>query len=317
LFEALQIAQQQDLDLVEVAPLASPPVCRIMDYGKFKFDEAQRAKESRRRANNFGIKEMKYRPKIGNGDFDTKTRQVLKFLHEGHKVKITVMFRGREVFHSELGKKILDRIAEQVEGLARIESEARLDGKNMVMVLAPDRRALQASAAKEQNEAAGGQAGAPVAGAPAAASPEAASPVPAAPAAATPAAATPAAAEPAAAGPAPAGPAPAAAEPAAAEPPAAEPPAAEPPAAEPPAAQPPAAQPPAAQPPAAQPAAEAPQAEASPAEAPKAKASQSRGAKTRTEVPPAAPDLGSAPAGNSAQSNGAEPAKSETTATKE
>jgi translation initiation factor IF-3 len=300
LFEALQIAQQQDLDLVEVAPLASPPVCRIMDYGKFKFDEAQRAKESRRRANNFGIKEMKYRPKIGNGDFDTKTRQVLKFLHEGHKVKITVMFRGREVFHSELGKKILDRIAEQVEGLARIESEARLDGKNMVMVLAPDRRALQASAAKEQNEAAGGQAGAPVAGAPAAASPEAASPVPAAPAAATPAAATPAAAEPAAAGPAPAGP-----------------PAAQPPAAQPPAAQPPAAQPPAAQPPAAQPAAEAPQAEASPAEAPKAKASQSRGAKTRTEVPPAAPDLGSAPAGNSAQSNGAEPAKSETTATKE
>src|SRR5487761_37607 len=97
--EALEIARQMDLDLVEVAPLADPPVCRIMDYGKFKFDEAQRAKESRRRTTNVGIKEMKYRPKIGAGDFDTKTRQVLRFLNEGHKVKVTVMFRGREVFH--------------------------------------------------------------------------------------------------------------------------------------------------------------------------------------------------------------------------
>jgi translation initiation factor IF-3 len=152
--EALLIAQQQDLDLVEVAPLANPPVCRIMDYGKFKFDEAQRAKESRRKSNNFGIKEMKYRPKIGGGDFDTKTRQVVKFLHEGHKVKVTVMFRGREVFHPELGKRILDKIAEQVDGTAKIESEARLDGKNMVMVLAPDKRAKQASDAKAQAEAA-------------------------------------------------------------------------------------------------------------------------------------------------------------------
>ena len=150
--EALQIAQRQDLDLVEVAPLANPPVCRIMDYGKFKFDEAQRAKESRRKSNNFGIKEMKYRPKIGQGDFDTKTRQVVKFLHEGHKVKVTVMFRGREVFHPELGKRILDRIAEQVDGTARIESEARLDGKNMVMVLSPDKRAKQAIAAKAQHQ---------------------------------------------------------------------------------------------------------------------------------------------------------------------
>jgi len=137
---------------VEVAPLASPPVCRIMDYGKFKFDAAQRARESRRKASNVGIKEMKYRPKIGNGDFETKTRQVLRFLNEGHKVKVTVMFRGREVFHPDLGKRILDRIAEQVDGTARVESEARLDGKNMVMVLAPDRRARQSSSAKAQNE---------------------------------------------------------------------------------------------------------------------------------------------------------------------
>jgi translation initiation factor IF-3 len=133
---------------VEVAPLANPPVCRIMDYGKFKFDSAQRAKESRRKTSNVGIKEMKYRPKIGPGDFDTKTRQVLKFLNEGHKVKVTVMFRGREVFHPELGKRILDRIGEQIEGVARIETEARLDGRNMVMVLAPDKRAKQSTEAR-------------------------------------------------------------------------------------------------------------------------------------------------------------------------
>jgi len=144
--DALVIARQMDLDLVEVAPLANPPVCRIMDYGKFKFDEAQRAKESRRKTTNVGIKEMKYRPKIGPGDFDTKTRQVARFLAEGHKVKITIMFRGREVFHSELGKRILDRIAEKVEGTAKVESEARLDGRNMVMVLAPDKRARQSQA---------------------------------------------------------------------------------------------------------------------------------------------------------------------------
>jgi translation initiation factor IF-3 len=146
--EALAIARQLDLDLVEVASQANPPVCRIMDYGKFKFDAAQRARESRRKTTSTGVKEMKYRPKIGPGDFDTKTRQVLKFLNEGHKVKVTIMFRGREVFHPELGKRILDRVAEHVDGSARVESEARLDGRNMVMVLAPDKRARQAAAAR-------------------------------------------------------------------------------------------------------------------------------------------------------------------------
>jgi translation initiation factor IF-3 len=144
----LSIARDLDLDLVEVAPGANPPVCRIMDYGKFKFDAAQRAKESRRKAVHVGIKEMKYRPKIGDGDFDTKTRQVAKFLEEGHKVKITIMFRGREVFHPELGKKILDRIAEQMDGMGKSESIPRLDGRNMVMVLAPDKRAKQSAASK-------------------------------------------------------------------------------------------------------------------------------------------------------------------------
>ena len=148
--EALAIAKELDLDLVEVAPMANPPVCRIMDFGKFKFDEAQRAKESRRKTVHVGIKEMKYRPKIGPGDFDTKTRQVAKFLGEGHKVKITIMFRGREVYHPEHGKRILDRIAEQMEGVAKVEAEPKLDNRNMIMVLAPDKRARQAAQSREK-----------------------------------------------------------------------------------------------------------------------------------------------------------------------
>jgi translation initiation factor IF-3 len=124
-----------------------------MDYGKFKFDEAQRAKESRRKAVHVGIKEMKYRPKIGPGDYDTKTRQVAKFLGEGHKVKITIMFRGREVFHPELGKRILDRIAAEMEGMAKVEAEPKLDNRNMIMVLAPDKRAKQSAASKAHPDA--------------------------------------------------------------------------------------------------------------------------------------------------------------------
>jgi translation initiation factor IF-3 len=178
--EALQIARDLDLDLVEVAPLANPPVCRIMDYGKFKFDEAQRQKESRRKGSSTGIKEMKYRPKIGKGDFDTKTRQVAKFLADGHKVKVTIMFRGREVFHPELGRKILDGIAEVVEGSAKVESEARLDGRNMVMVLAPDRRARQSQAARTGNGTApSGTEAAPRAAAPAPVAPAPSAPAPA------------------------------------------------------------------------------------------------------------------------------------------
>src|ERR1700674_2709965 len=138
--EALAIARQLDLDLVEVAPLANPPVCRIMDYGKYKFDEAQKAKESRRKTLNVGVKEMKYRPKIGPGDFDTKTRLVEKFLGEGHKVKITIMFRGRESAHPELGKKILDRLVERLSDVAKVEAAAKIDGRNMIMVLGPEKK---------------------------------------------------------------------------------------------------------------------------------------------------------------------------------
>jgi translation initiation factor IF-3 len=144
--EALAIARDLELDLVEVAPLADPPVCRILNYGKWKYEAAQRDKESRKKASTSSIKEMKYRPKIGGGDFDTKTRKVGEFIDEGHKVKITIMFRGREVAHPELGKRILDRIAEQLP-TAKIEAAPKLDGRNMVMVLAPDRRAKAAAKA--------------------------------------------------------------------------------------------------------------------------------------------------------------------------
>lgn len=133
------MARDLDLDLVEVADKATPPVVRIMDYGKFKYEAAQKARESRRKASHVSVKEMKYRPKIGGGDFDTKTRKVAQFLSEGHKVKVTIMFRGREVQHPELGKRILDEVAEQVIEVGKVEAYPRVDGRNMVMVLAPDR----------------------------------------------------------------------------------------------------------------------------------------------------------------------------------
>jgi len=141
--EALQIARNMDLDLVEVAPNAAPPVCRIMDYGKYKYEAAQRAKESRRKATHAGLKEMKYRPKIGTGDFGTKTAKVCKFLEDGHKVKVTVMFRGREVFHPELGGQILERVAEAVADVGKVDQFPRLDGRNMTMLLSPDRVSRQ------------------------------------------------------------------------------------------------------------------------------------------------------------------------------
>ncbi len=139
--EALSIARDLELDLVEVAPLADPPVCRILNYGKWKYEAAQRDKESRKKSGNAPIKEMRYRIKIGEADFDTKTRKVASFLDEGHKVKITIMFKGREMARPELGKRILDRIAEQLSPPAKIEAAPRLDGRNMIMVLAPDKRA--------------------------------------------------------------------------------------------------------------------------------------------------------------------------------
>jgi len=156
------MARELELDLVEVADKANPPVCRIMDYGKYKYEAAQRAKESRRKSTNVVVKEMKYRPKIGHGDFDTKTRKVEKFLGEGHKVKVTIMFRGREMQHPELGKRILDEVAAEVIDTGRVEVFPKLDGRNMTMVLAPDKKAQAAKAAERKRDKEEAEAGARV-----------------------------------------------------------------------------------------------------------------------------------------------------------
>ena len=148
LSDALDAAQEIGLDLVEVADKADPPVCRIMDYGKFKYEQSQRAKESRKKATHVLVKEMKYRPKIGPGDFETKTRKVEAFLSDGAKVKVTIMFRGREMQHPELGRRILDRVAEVVSHVGRVELYPKQDGRNMIMVLVPGQ------ATRKQREAA-------------------------------------------------------------------------------------------------------------------------------------------------------------------
>jgi len=138
------MARGLELDLVEVAPNANPPVCRIMDYGKFKYEEGQKAKEARKKSTNVSVKEVKYRPKIGKGDFDTKTRNVIRFIDEGHKVKITLQFRGREMAHPELGSKILDDVLEAVGPAAKVDTQARLEGRSMSMTLSPDKQAQEA-----------------------------------------------------------------------------------------------------------------------------------------------------------------------------
>ena len=135
--EALTIARERELDLVEVAPNASPPVCRIMDFKRHEYEEQQRRKESRRKSTQVVIKEMKFRPKIDIHDYTTKMRHVERFLAEGNKVKLTIMFRGREMAHPELGLRILQRIAEEVSSFAIVESAPRQDGRNMTMVLHP------------------------------------------------------------------------------------------------------------------------------------------------------------------------------------
>ncbi|UYM05218.1 translation initiation factor IF-3 [Solicola gregarius] len=148
--DALRLAQESDLDLVEVAPTARPPVCRLMDYGKFKYEAAQKARESRRNQTNTIIKEMKLRPKIDQHDYDTKKGHVVRFLRQGDKVKITIMFRGREQHRPELGFRLLQRLSEDVDELGFVEAAPRQDGRNMTMVLAPHKK--KAEARKEAKE---------------------------------------------------------------------------------------------------------------------------------------------------------------------
>jgi translation initiation factor IF-3 len=135
--EALSLAREQDLDLVEVAANANPPVCRIMDFNRWVYEQQQKRKESRKKTTSVVIKEMKFRPKIDVHDYSTKMRHVERFLDEGNKVKLTIMFRGREMAHPELGLRILERIAEEVAEIAIVESSPRQDGRNMTMVLHP------------------------------------------------------------------------------------------------------------------------------------------------------------------------------------
>jgi translation initiation factor IF-3 len=141
--DALERARRADLDLVEVAAQADPPVCRIMDYGKFRYEESQKLKESRRKTVQITMKEVKFRPKIGKGDFDTKVRHMHEFLAEGHKVKVTLQFRGREVAHPELGTRILDAVIEQLGDAAKVDTHARLEGRSMTMVLSPEKKAIR------------------------------------------------------------------------------------------------------------------------------------------------------------------------------
>jgi translation initiation factor IF-3 len=138
--DALDRARSSDLDLVEVAPQANPPVCRIMDYGKYKYERALRQKEARKKQARIEVKEIKFRPKIDRHDYETKKGHVVRFLEAGARVKVTIMFRGREMAHTELGQRILDRLVEDLDGLATVEQPSKLDGRNMVMVLAPTKK---------------------------------------------------------------------------------------------------------------------------------------------------------------------------------
>lgn len=135
--DALKIAVEKNLDLVEVAPNAVPPVCRIMNYGKFKYEQSKKEREAKKNQKVITVKEVKLRPNIEENDFQTKAKNAIKFLQNGDKVKVTIMFRGREITHPELGKTLCDTLAEQVKDIAKIEKEAKVEGRNMIMILSP------------------------------------------------------------------------------------------------------------------------------------------------------------------------------------
>ena len=138
--DALRQAQELDLDLVEVAPQANPPVARIMDYGKYKYERDIRQKEARKKQSKIEVKEIKFRPKIDPHDYGTKKGHVERFLRAGSRVKVTIMFRGREMAHTELGRKILDRLIEDLKDLAVVDAAPKQDGRNMIMVIAPSKK---------------------------------------------------------------------------------------------------------------------------------------------------------------------------------
>lgn len=151
--DATDTAERLDLDLVEVAPDADPPVVRIMDYGKWKYQKEQDRKAARKKQVNINVREIKLRPKIGDHDFNTKRGHVERFLKGGDKVKVTIMFRGREVQHPDLGEKLLRRLAEDLDEMGRIESQPNLDGRNMVMIMGPKKEKEAKSEAKGEAKA--------------------------------------------------------------------------------------------------------------------------------------------------------------------
>jgi translation initiation factor IF-3 len=161
---ALQLAADVDLDLVEVAPMARPPVCKLMDFGKFKYESALKAREARRNQQQTVIKEMKLRPKIDPHDYETKKGHVVRFLKAGDKVKVTIMFRGREQSRPELGFRLLRKLEEEIGDYGFVESQAKQDGRNMIMVIAPHRNAKTAAARTASSDEAGGAAAPPDAG---------------------------------------------------------------------------------------------------------------------------------------------------------
>jgi translation initiation factor IF-3 len=148
--DALRIADEQGLDLVEIAPNADPPVCKIMDFGKYRYEQAIKAKIARKHQTTVQVKEIKFRPKIDKHDYETKKRHVIRFLESGAKVKVTIMFRGREMVHADRGLVILERLAEDLRDMAIIESHPKLEGRNMLMLLAPSKK----EAAKAEKKAA-------------------------------------------------------------------------------------------------------------------------------------------------------------------
>ena len=135
--EALKIAVSKGMDLVEIAPSAKPPVCKIMDIGKYKYEQSKREREARKKQRIINVKEVKLRPNIEDHDFETKTKNAIRFLQDGDKVKVTIMFRGRELSHPELGRELLTRVAALVKEMANIEKDPKLEGKNMTMILSP------------------------------------------------------------------------------------------------------------------------------------------------------------------------------------
>jgi translation initiation factor IF-3 len=149
--EALRFAQERDLDLVEVAPDARPPVCRVLDYSKYKYEQAQKVKQARKHQQQITVREIKFRPKIAQHDYDTKKHHVERFLKHKDKVKITIMFRGREVTHPDRGVAILDRLAEELAELAVVEQRPTQDGRNMTMMLAPSKAVLSGKATSSEH----------------------------------------------------------------------------------------------------------------------------------------------------------------------